>query len=146
VADLAPDYELIAAVIARLKGDATVAGFVSDRIYDRVPETKDGKPKVVSPYISIGSSTSTPADADCIDAEDIAFQIDAWSWGNGEAYGSAEARKIGRAIKQSLHQAEFMLETNALATIEHERTIVTRDPDGVTNHASVQFAAVVETP
>lgn len=143
--DLAPDYELIAAIIARLKADATVAGYVADRVYDRVPETKDGKPDARSPYIAFGSTTSTPEDADCIAAEEISIQIDCWSIGEGEAYSSAEVRKLARAVKQSLHEAEFTLTTNALASIQHERTITTRER-GVTNHAAVQFIATVETP
>lgn len=146
MADVAPDVELLAAVIARLKGDETVASYVSDRVYDRVPETTDGKPKVTSPYISLGATTSTPSDVDCIDGEEISFQVDAWSWGDGEAYSSAEVRKIGRAIKRALHEAEFDLSSNALASLQHERSITTRAGDGVTNHAAVQFTAVVETP
>lgn len=146
MADLAPDYELKVAIIARLKANATIAGFVGAKVYDRPPQKADGKPDVASPYISMGPWQVVDAGADCIDGVEITAQIDAWSWGAGEAFGSAEVSKIADAIRRSLHDAEFTLTTNALATIEHELTRILRDPDGVTNHAAITFTAVVETP
>ncbi len=143
---MSPDFELKVAVIARLKADTTVASFVGSKVYDRVPETTDGKPDVPSPYISMGPWTVLPDDADCIDGVEITGQIDVWSWGGGEAYGSAQVQKIADAARRSLHNAEFSLTTNALAELQHVLTRILRDDDGVTNHAVVQFTAVVETP
>jgi len=142
----APDLELIKACLDRMKADATLTTLLGpgDRIFDRVPQTKDGKPKVPSPYISVGPTTSIPDDYDCQDGEEITVQFDAWSWGHGEAYGSAEVRKIAAAMKRSLHGAEITLAENALVTLQHELTRILRDPDGFTNHAAVQFTALVE--
>lgn len=146
MADVAPDYELLATVVDRLRADTVVAAFVGSKIYDRVPQKPDGTPNVAPPYISLGPSSEIPADFDCVDGIEITFQIDAWSWGAGEAFGSAEVRKIARAVRRSLHDAEFGLGANALVTIRHELTRVMRDRDGVTNHAAIQFTAIVETP
>lgn len=146
MADLAPDYELLAAVVTRLKADAAVSALVGTKVYDRVPQKPNGQADVASPYLSLGPSTEVPDDADCIDGVEVTFQIDAWSWGAGEAFGSAQVRKIARAVRRSLHDAEINLTTNALVTLRHELTRVMRDPDGVTNHAAMQFTAVIETP
>lgn len=142
---MAPDLELLNAVLAQLRADSAVAAVVGDRIYDRVPMNAEGLPSVSSPYISCDYSASTPDDADDLEAEEIEFQLDAWSWGDGEAYASAEVRKIARAVKRCLHDAEFPLAVNALATLQHSLTRILRDTeDGVTNHAAMRFVATVE--
>jgi len=134
-------FELYAAIIARLKASAAVSAFVGNRVYDRVPSD----PKPSSPYISMGPSDATQDDAECIAAQDIVIQIDIWSWGAGEAFGSAEVRKISGAVGDALHEAPIVLSNNALVMIEHRVTRVMRDPDGVTNHAAMSFSAFIET-
>src|SRR5690606_18981222 len=111
------------------------------RVYDRPADSSPA-----SPYLSMGPWTIIPDDADCIDGVEVTGQIDVWSWGAGEAFGSAEVSKIADAVRRSLHDAEFNLTINALATIRHELTRILRDPDGVTNHAAIQFTATIETP
>lgn len=139
-------YELVLAAINKLRATAAVSNLVGNRIYDRVPQRQDGTPNVAPPYISLGPTTVIPDDADCSTAEEITFQIDAWSWGAGEAFGSVQVRKIADAVKRALHRADIELSTNALVTIEHALTRILRDPDGITNHAAIQFTATVETP
>jgi hypothetical protein len=136
-----PTYELAAAVIARLKADATVSAFVGARVYDRPP---DGT--LASPYISMGPSDATSDGAECINAVEVTMQIDCWSWGSGEAFSGAEARKISGAVRKSLHEAEFTLTANALATINHRITRYQRESDGVTNRAIITITAFVELP
>ncbi|MGB3445737.1 MAG: DUF3168 domain-containing protein [Xanthobacteraceae bacterium] len=141
-----PTFELVAAAIAKLRATPAVTGFVGTKIYDRVPEKQDGTPNVTSPYISFGPVTGSPDDADCSDAVEVTFQVDVWSWGNGEAYGSAECHKISDAVRRALHNAELTLSVNALVTLTCELFRILRDDDGVTNHGVIQFSAVVETP
>ncbi|PDS97520.1 hypothetical protein CO659_12710 [Rhizobium sp. S9] len=136
-----PIFELKAAVIARLREDSTVSGFVSARVYDRPP---DGT--VASPYISMGPWDATTDGADCIDGMEINMQIDCWSWGGGEAFSSAEASKIAGAVRASLHEAELELTQNALATINHRITRYQRESDGATNRAIITITAFVELP
>jgi hypothetical protein len=143
---MAPDLELIKACFDRLRADAAVTALIpATAIYDRVPETADGQPDVPSPYIATDYTSILPDDADCIPGVEIEFQMDAYSWGTGEAYSSAQVRKIADAVRVCLHEAEFSLTVNALATIQHTLTRVQRASDGITNHAAIRFVAVVET-
>lgn len=134
-----PVYELKAAVIARLKADSSVAYFVGSRVYDRPP---DGS--IISPYVSMGQADAVSDSADCIDGQEITLQIDCWSWGSGQAFGSAEVSKLSGAVRAALHEAEFSLTENALATISHRITRYTRESDGITNRAIISITAFVE--
>lgn len=134
-----PTYELTATIISRLKADATVASFVGSRVYDRPP---DGEQP--SPYISMGPSDALTDDADCLDGLEITLQIDCWSWGSNEAYGSAEVSKLSGAVRAALHEAEIALPTNALASLRHRITRYQRESDGVTNRAIISVTAFVE--
>lgn len=134
-----PVYELKAAIIARLKADAIVAAFVGNRVYDRPPVGT-----VASPYISMGPWDATQDDAECIEGLEITGQIDVWSWGANEAFGSAEASKLSGAVRRALHEAELVLGVNALATLTHRITRYQRESDGATNRAIVSITASVE--
>lgn len=134
-----PTYELKAAVIARLKATSAVASFVGARIYDRSP---DGS--LTSPYVSMGPADAVSDGADCIDGMEITLQLDCWSWGSGQAFGAAEVSKLSGAIRAALHEAEFSLTENALATISHRITRYTRESDGITNRAIITITAFVE--
>ncbi|MCW5722138.1 MAG: DUF3168 domain-containing protein [Devosia sp.] len=137
-----PTYELQLAALDRLRVMAELVAFVDNRIFDRVPE--DDANAIRSPYVSLGPTSAAPADYDCVDGLEITFQIDVWSWGAGEAYGSVEARKIAHVIRTALHKADLPLTVNALVTLRHVLTRVIREPDGIINHAAIQFMAEVE--
>lgn len=139
-----PTYELQLAALNKLRQTTALVAMVGAKIYDRVPEKTAGGvfvPDVTSPYISFGPVTVIPDDADCIDGEEITFQIDAWSWGSGLAYGSVQVRQIAGLVKKALHRAELDLTANALVSLRHELTRILRESDGVTNHAVIQFTA-----
>lgn len=135
--------ELINAAFAKLRATPDLMAIVTG-IYDRVPENQDGSANVESPYISLGPTSINGADFDCLDGEEVTFQIDVWSWGRGEAYGSAQVRRIASLVRRALNNAELTLASNALVTLTHELTRIMRDRDGVTNHAAIQFTAIVE--
>ena len=139
-------YELILAVINRLRATAAVTAFVSTRIYDRVPEDQSGTPNVAFPYVSLGPSSSIPDDYDCLDGEELTLQLDVWTSGSGEAYGSVQCRKICSAIKRALHDVDLTLTTNALVAIQWELTRILDDPNPAITHGAIQFTATVETP
>lgn len=147
-----PTYDLQLAALNKLRQTTALTSLVGTKIYDRVPEKLAGGqlvPDVTSPYISFGPVTSVPDEADesdCINSEEITFQIDVWSWGSGLAYGSVQARQISGLVKKALHKADLQLTTNALVSIRHELTRILRDSDGVTNHGVIQFTALVESP
>jgi hypothetical protein len=137
-----PVFELKAAIISRLKADVGVtATIAASRIYDRHPDVKNA----TSPYISFGPADAVTDDAECIEGQEITFQIDVWSWGANEAFGTAEAMKIAGAVKKALHEAEIVLAVNALATLTHRITRYQRDSDGATNRAIISITAMVES-
>ena len=139
-------FELIKAVFDRLKSTPAVTTFTGQHIYDRVPEKTDGTPNVPFPYVSLGPSSAIPDDFDCLQGEEITIQLDVWSSGAGEAYGTVQCRKICGAIKKALHDVDLSLPTNALVTLQHEITRIIDDPNPAINHGVVQFTATVETP
>jgi len=134
-----PIYELKAAIITRLRANTAIVAFCGNRIYDRPPAGT-----LTPPYISLGPWDAITEDAECIDAVEITGQIDVWSWGANEAFGSAEASKIAGIIRASLHDAEIIIGTNAVATINHRITRLQRESDGATNRAIVTITALVE--
>jgi hypothetical protein len=144
-----PTYELQLAALNALLETTALTAIVGRQIYDRVPEKQVGGVLVAdvsSPYVSFGPVTVVSDDTDCIDGLEITFQIDVWSWGSREAYGSVQARKIAGIIRKALHNAELPLTSNALVTLTHQLTRILREPDGITNHGVIQFTAIVETP
>ncbi|WP_196258569.1 DUF3168 domain-containing protein [Pelagibacterium limicola] len=136
----APDYDLIFAARAALLADPLVAGLIGERFYDPPPQGDEAE----MPYISLGPTFGIPEDAECIPGQEITFQLDIWSAGADQAHSSVECRKICRAVKNVLHNAELALTTNALVTLEMTLQRVFRDPDGITNHGVMQFTALVE--
>ncbi len=136
-----PLYELKAAVIAALRDDARVAGFVAGRVFDRVPTGDQAPP---SPYISMGRIDAAEDSADCIDGLDVTLQIDVWSWGDGEAYSTAECSRIAQAVRRALHDREMVLPAAALVNLRHWTTGIETARDGITHQAVVVFRAALE--
>lgn len=139
-------FELIKAMMDRLKSTEAVTDYVQQRIYDRVPEDQGGALGVPFPYISLGPDTSIPDDFDCMDGEELTVQFDVWSSGSGEAYGTAQCRKICGAIKKALHNADLQLQANALVSLQYELRRILDDPNPAISHGVIQFTATVETP
>lgn len=136
-----PGYDLIAAVRQALLADPTVTGYIEMRFYDPPPQADAS---VVTPWISLGPTTYVRADADCIHATEVSFQLDVWTQGAGEAHSSVQCRKICDAIVDVLHDAELNLANSALASLQLGLAQIMRDPDGIHNHGVLRFDAVVE--
>lgn len=140
-----PALDILQRVVAALKADTAVSALVGSKVFDRPPH-KDGEPDVPSPYISLGPHDTTTDDlADCVDNVIVAFQVDAWSWGSGEAYSRAEASKLAAAIRAALHLKDMTLSSGKVTRPIHRQTRMLRDPDG-TNHAAMAFEARVSVP
>jgi len=131
-----PSLELQGAVVARLKADAEVTALIGTRVYDRVPDNG------TFPYVSFGPEQVLSVDADCITGFEINMQIDAWS----RSMGFPEVKRIAEAVRASLHGYDLAIADNALVSFEHRQTRIFRDPDGLTNHAAIEFVAIVEQP
>ena len=139
-------FELMGAVFARLRATAAVTSHVGAHIYDKAPADQDGTVSVPYPYISCGPSTSIPDDYDCLYGEEVTLQIDVWSSGAGEAFSTAQCRKICDAVKRALHDVDLTLSINALVTLQWEQTRIIEDRNPAVRHGAVQFTATIETP
>lgn len=131
-----PTYELQGQIVTLLKASPELTALIAGRIYDRVP---DG---VQFPYVSFGPSDEISDDADCIDGFEVTMQLDVWS----RAVGFPECRRIVDAVRKALSIEDIQLTDNALVTFNHVTTRIFRDPDGLTQHAAMQFEAFVEQP
>ncbi len=131
-----PSLELQSAIVGRLKAFGALTAIIGTRVYDPVPKSP------VFPYVSWGPDQSISDDADCITGFEVSIQIDAWSL----AVGLPEVKRIAEAVRAALHDYDLPLIDNALVSIRHRQTQNLRDTDGLTNHAVIEFVALVEQP
>jgi hypothetical protein len=132
---MSPTLELQGAIVARLKATGAVTALVGSRIYDPVPEG------ATFPYVSMGPADEIQIDADCVDAVEVTFILDAWS----RESGFVQVSRIADAVRDALHKYVPTLSINALVEINHAITRRFRDPDGKTSHAVMEFTATIET-
>ncbi|OIS91933.1 DUF3168 domain-containing protein [Brucella cytisi] len=136
-----PIQELQSAVIPRLRSFPALVSLVGQRSYDNPPTNDQGQvAPSIFPYVSIGPSSSTADDADCVYGHDIIFQIDVWSL----ELPQRQMREIANAVRLALRDWEPTLSDNALVDFRYWRTDYIRD--GAINHASVRFTAFIEQP
>lgn len=131
-----PTLELQSTMVTRLKAYAPLTALIGARVYDSVPSS------AAFPYVSFGPEQTIQDDADCSEGFEIFMQIDAWS----RSVGFPEVKRVAEAVRGALHEYELPLIDNALISLVHRQTRVFRDPDGLTNHAAVEFVALVEQP
>lgn len=84
---------LQAAIVKALKEDATLAGLIEGRVYDRVP------PLAKAPYVTVGDTQAVDDSDGCRSLADYWTQIDAWS----EAVGYPEVKRMGAAAVGALN-------------------------------------------
>lgn len=124
--------ELLAAVHARLTGDAGVSALVGDEIHDRRLD------RIAAPCLML--ATVETRDYSTGDAEglEVLLGFEAWS-----ATGRREAEEIAGAVRASLHDAGLTLATVRLASLMHRRTVSRRAAKQAMYVADVGFRAVV---
>ena len=133
-------YELMQAMLNAAKADIAVTALVpAASIY-----ADDAPPDATPPYIVFGDSDARRADVTCLASQGIFVTVHVWSWGALEASGTVQARKISAALSSALHDAALVLDGGRLITVEHRRTRVFKDADGVKNHGVIEFWASVE--
>lgn len=136
-----PVLELQGAIIQRLRGNASLTALIGERSYDNPPTDDKGQvAPSIFPYVSIGPTSAEQANADCIYADDIVFQLDVWSLQPAQK----QMRDIADAVRRSLRGWEPSLSVNALVTLDYWRTDYIKD--GNINHASIRYTATVEQP
>lgn len=128
------------AIRAALGGSSELAALVGARIYDRVPNAP------TFPYVTIGEGTSAEDGAECVDGEEVAVYINAWSRGTDSGgFGMVEARKIAGAIKAALHEQDVSIDEDVhLVDLRFRDASFRLDPDGETRRAILQYVALVE--
>ncbi|WMT90986.1 DUF3168 domain-containing protein [Pelagibacterium sp. H642] len=133
-------FDLMFAMLTAMRADAGISALVpAGHIFaDSVP------PDTEPPYVVIGDTDAHREDATCVSAQGIFVTLHVWSWGSGDAYNTTQARRICDAVYSALHDRSLPLASNHLVTIEHRRTRVFKDADGIKNHGVIEFWAGVE--
>jgi hypothetical protein len=105
-------------------------------VYDRVPA---GSP---FPRITFGPAQCLPDEDDgqCNATFELFQQLDVWS----RTVGFPEAKTIAGAVKDLLHNAVPTLAGFTVVLLEWVSTEYSRDPDGLTNRARMQFRALID--
>jgi hypothetical protein len=105
-------------------------------VYDRVP------PAAVFPRVTIGPAQCIPGDDDgqCGATFEVFQQIDVWS----RTVGFPEVKTIAGAAKSLLHNGAPTLTGFAVVLLEWVSTDYSRDPDGLTNRARMNFRALID--
>lgn len=129
-----PSLDLQAAIVSRLKADAAVTALIAGRVYDAVPQNAE------FPYVSLGPVDELSDDADCVDGFDISLQVDCWS----RAVGAPEAKNLSNAVRLALKGLTLPPAANPLVYFRHRQTVISRDPDGLTTRARMEFVAFIE--
>lgn len=133
------EYELQAAIIARLKADAALMLLVNG-VYDQPPTTCWDAPKLG--FVAIGEDQTVRDDATCVNGGQVYLTLHAWS----RKVGFPAVKQIASAVVDSLHLADLALPTNRLISLMHRQTRTFRDPDGLTSHAVIELVANTEKP
>ncbi|MCJ8051673.1 DUF3168 domain-containing protein [Shinella curvata] len=136
---MSPEYELQAAIVTLLKADASLMNLVNG-VYDQPPTTAWATPK--EGYVTIGEAQFIRDDATCLEGGDVYLTLHTWS----RKVGFPAVKEIAFAVSESLHMAPLVLASWRLVSIMHRQTRVFRDPDGLTSHAVIEFAASVHKP
>lgn len=135
------DIAVLQRVLAILRADTAITSMVSVRIFDRAPHG-DGCEPMVSPYITLGPHDTMSEDGDCMDLQELNFQIDVWSFGNGEAYSRAQAGKLANLIRDALHRRDETI-NGVNVEIAHVVTRHLRHDNLDTNHAAIGMRAII---
>jgi hypothetical protein len=123
-------------IIETLKADADIAAIVGGRVYDQAPEN------ATFPYITLGSTSAIPDDAECVPGVTETVQIDIWHRDQGRKWRCKETLNL---VYAALHDADLEIDSGALAILRVVLTRVENDPDKITAHGIVQVDAMVET-
>ena len=124
------------ALIAALRADTGVTGYLGQKIWDNAPSD------AVEPYITLGPAQELDDSADCIDGVECYQQIDIWTQEDGS---QLTAKQICGAVRKALHGADLALaDPYGLLLIEVEGSRVMGDPDDKIAHGIVNVRALVE--
>lgn len=130
-----PTLAVQAAVVAALKADAPLAAIVGAKVYDRVP------PTVVPPYCMLSGWQEIDDGTDCMDASEVAFDVQCFS----TAVGRPECARIAGAVKKALNRLRPAATDHTNVEIQHTSTVYFTETDNLTSRAVVSFRALVDS-
>ena len=131
-----PTSELWAGVRDVLLANAPLMAMI-DAVYDKEPKNPwKGK----SAHISRGPVYGTDDSADCIAGSEIILQLDIWS----RKPSRHSCDDILFAAKRAVEAADIQLPSFGLVDINVVLWRVIDDPDPLTQHGILQFAAMIE--
>jgi hypothetical protein len=125
---------LQAAVIAALKNDAPFNAALGERLYDAVP------PKPVFPYVTFRMGDVIGDGADCVDGNEVYFDLHVWS----RAIGWPEAANAAGIIRDALDEAELSITDHSLVNLHFRTFRRLEDQDGITHHGVITFRALID--
>ncbi|KQV63830.1 DUF3168 domain-containing protein [Rhizobium sp. Root1220] len=127
--------ELLAAVHARLTGDAQLTALVgADAIRDRLVSGRKLPSIVIGDLVSNDYSTSTEA------GEEHLLTLEIWS----DANGRMRTQDIAACVFALLHDAPLDLASAHLVALRHRLTRTRREPKAKLHVAEMRFRAVTE--
>lgn len=126
--------QLMIALIAELKGDATIQGFVGQRVFDFIPR------KNAEPYITLHITDSDEWDTSTEDGEEHSVYVHVWD----DKEGSKRVNQIMRRVKELLHDRPiaFTLTNHSLINLRRVSKNVQRE--GQLYHGIGLFRAITE--
>jgi hypothetical protein len=130
-----PSWLLQAAIVPRLKQTAALATLIGDRVYDEVPAV------ATFPYVTVGGGQVTGDDVDCAAISEVFFQIHAWA---RSPSARAAVKRIAAAIRDAM-AAPIALAGFDVQIQDYQQTQWLDDPDGLTQHAMVEFRFIIIT-
>jgi hypothetical protein len=127
-------FALQQAVFAALSASSDLQAFIEGRVFDYVPRDSG------FPYVVLGDGNETDWSTATDDGTEHAVQIDVWS----RAPGHKETKQIAEVIRTTLNNAVLTVSGATLVDIRYLTTDFSREPDGQTFRARLQFRAVTE--
>jgi len=125
-----PQWELQGLIWSTLDAALTVP------IHDSVPES------AVKPYVSFGPEDWTPADAECIQGEEVTIQLDLWS--DDRIEGRKTCKEVMFDIRKALHNVPLLLAEHAYVDGQLILSRIGDDPEEKIVHGVMQFTFMID--
>lgn len=127
-------FALQQAIFAVLSASSELQALIGNRLFDYVPRDS------AFPYVVLGDGSEADWSTATEEGTEHAIQIDVWS----REPGHNEARQIADVIRVTLNNAALTVSGATLIDIRHLATGFSRESDGQTFRARLQFRAVTE--
>jgi hypothetical protein len=127
-------FALQQAIFTALSASSDLQALIGNRLFDFVP------PDSAFPYAVLGDGSETDWSTAIEDGTEHAAQIDVWS----REPGHKEAKLIADVVRATLNNAALAVSGATLIDLRHLATDFSREADGQTFRARLQFRAVTE--